>query len=1039
MNALPADNSSTQEPTTGTTTSTDTASSISASMEDHLLSSNSNSGLVEVSNADATSTTMSDSVATKNNENLDSSNIPSSLLSSSSSSSNKNNSSVWLSSVPTNQTPQSEDLNMLRRSSDYVKPVPMIDEGKDENGNDTDADGIFDQHNHNDSMDGKPISSTKLPTEISTAPKCIAPPYMDPLSSDPDMKSNSDGNHDGSHSPSSSSLKNNNTTKSISSATAKPYRDQVGPQGKSTLTSKIYEKTPKDNDYKKDMARNDSTESTTATGNKEHNHGNNNPNAENPADTEKERKKRLNQKKKILDTLAVIFPIIYKLCGSLVELTQLDEGGFLNDREKEAVKALGGAIITSDRKWKWTGRKIKKRKEKAEDRSDKFLKFIGNKNEIRHIVKTIINLLRTTTYGKEQKEVLSVKLKLKLGDQIIDKITDAATQSLTASLPSSDPPTTDRDGESLTPSTTSSPYTSVPSTDRSMSLRSAESSIPCDDQRILTEASFSSSDPLANAFEFDNIDDDNDDDVDADDARNSTNNGIDDNTNANVLFASNNVVERRNPGSNGNLKEGGCDDDSHECEEISLQLDKASDSQLEKITADLVERAKTAEQKAIEVAKLSKSKANDKAERVKIAGNHGSYTGDFDDHKSGHGVYCEDNPRDGNPGCFESTGMYKNGRETGPCEVDYKDDYGTTFRGEMDGGDRHGYGVLIWKENNKECRYEGRWINNCRHGIGLCIDGSSLSFGPYESNEAVGTHVTWDSNSEHCCGDNDDDNNTDKSDGGIDAMLNSTITNDSNNQNKVPTSSTNVTSGTSRSRGRRGGYKRLRGAALRAHHERQNKKGIGAKNTTDKSGKCVDRVLKQVIGYLMDKDDTYVFAFKSNNKDGPQTRSKGSDIVEYCDLDDKLAEVLDRGRTVDGWTEQEYLINHIKQWGLEAKHISRWRFGQSSVKTLSRREPIFIVVELALNPEYGGPKVENKDIGPIYNMTHAMCLLHGKLIDPDGKEYTLSREEVQFFTNSNHTYESVKEEAKKVFTHCLGIEFSYRIADSFLINDTRTK
>ena len=136
--ALPADNSSrTQKPMTGTTTLIDTASSISAAMEYNLLLANSNLALVEVSNAD-NSKTLSNCLDTKNNENI--STVPSSssssssssllllLLSSSSSwlSSNNNISLIWLNIILPNQTQQLKERNILCCSSDYVKPLPMI-------------------------------------------------------------------------------------------------------------------------------------------------------------------------------------------------------------------------------------------------------------------------------------------------------------------------------------------------------------------------------------------------------------------------------------------------------------------------------------------------------------------------------------------------------------------------------------------------------------------------------------------------------------------------------------------------------------------------------------------------------------------------------------------------------------------------------------------------------------------------------------------------------------------------------------------------
>ena len=62
--------------------------------------------------------------------------------------------------------------------------------------------------------------------------------------------------------------------------------------------------------------------------------------------------------------------------------------------------------------------------------------------------------------------------------------------------------------------------------------------------------------------------------------------------------------------------------------------------------------------------------------------------------------------RDGNPGCFQSTGMYKDGHETGLCVVNYNDNFESTYCGMMREGNRHGYGALTYKENNKEYRHE---------------------------------------------------------------------------------------------------------------------------------------------------------------------------------------------------------------------------------------------------------------------------------------------------------------------------------------------
>eukprot|EP00812_Abedinium_dasypus_P010575 NODE_4186_length_701_cov_459.633127.p1 GENE.NODE_4186_length_701_cov_459.633127~~NODE_4186_length_701_cov_459.633127.p1 ORF type:complete len:205 (+),score=28.30 NODE_4186_length_701_cov_459.633127:3-617(+) len=66
----------------------------------------------------------------------------------------------------------------------------------------------------------------------------------------------------------------------------------------------------------------------------------------------------------------------------------------------------------------------------------------------------------------------------------------------------------------------------------------------------------------------------------------------------------------------------------------------------------------------------------------------------------------------------------------GDCTVTLHD--GSTYRGELLGGLRHGHGV--WKSSSAE--YEGQWVNHLQHGWGMQVSAADGSF--YRGNFANG-------------------------------------------------------------------------------------------------------------------------------------------------------------------------------------------------------------------------------------------------------------------------------------------------------------
>lgn len=67
-----------------------------------------------------------------------------------------------------------------------------------------------------------------------------------------------------------------------------------------------------------------------------------------------------------------------------------------------------------------------------------------------------------------------------------------------------------------------------------------------------------------------------------------------------------------------------------------------------------------------------------------------------------------------------------------------------TYVGQMDKNMRHGFGTHTKQSADGQTRYEGRWENDVRQGYGLLIGAYwSFSYGRYEKDEPVGTHIAW--------------------------------------------------------------------------------------------------------------------------------------------------------------------------------------------------------------------------------------------------------------------------------------------------------
>eukprot|EP00548_Thalassiothrix_antarctica_P017465 CAMPEP_0194179068 /NCGR_PEP_ID=MMETSP0154-20130528/12585_1 /TAXON_ID=1049557 /ORGANISM="Thalassiothrix antarctica, Strain L6-D1" /LENGTH=387 /DNA_ID=CAMNT_0038894279 /DNA_START=275 /DNA_END=1435 /DNA_ORIENTATION=- len=80
--------------------------------------------------------------------------------------------------------------------------------------------------------------------------------------------------------------------------------------------------------------------------------------------------------------------------------------------------------------------------------------------------------------------------------------------------------------------------------------------------------------------------------------------------------------------------------------------------------------------------------------------------------RNGYGIHSCNDPKEG-----YSAGMWKEGRECGPCV--FKSSNESSYNGVMNKGKRHGYGIKYYKQGSYSMRYEGSWISDKKHGYGL--------------------------------------------------------------------------------------------------------------------------------------------------------------------------------------------------------------------------------------------------------------------------------------------------------------------------------